>query len=860
MYKVGSNVSNPTHHILLSDPDGNSIGLIVSKSSGEQDISSLRRTPIARTALKTSEGDAAYSDFNLPWTPVVQEDWTGGRAALDFDNDSTKFFDSLRAQTMYARVFAGPQETYTSGYRTSDINLPGSVSWINLTGPSMYVAQLYVPSTSFSVTTVALLVRRIGEPKGDLRISIRSDNSGNPGTELGYKVVTTSDITDFPSTLYHAVLSTPAAVTDGNDFWVVVSATDSDEKNCWAVGVDKSLSTAKKSDSGSSWENADYAVYYRTIDADSNHKIKFFQYKRQVYMVRNTGGAPKVYTNGDRGVADSNSGSLGKLIDASKTWVVNEFVGSIVMVIDGPGSSEEYPWRYITSNSATELDVSYDWLIEHTTDTEYVIINDNAWHELTGHGLTVDVTSILVVNDIVYFTQGDDVAIRRMQWTAASGYEWSADGPKAYVLTTVDESTGIAIWRAQNNDTNGDISVSKSAVKDWGTNLSFGTEAPFYDNNGKITNIAEGPGSTRYLWVFREGSVFSDGGGGSFVEIPLREIRTLMSEKNGIAVLRHNVYMFFNLGSGLERYLDGALDDVGPNRDEGLPSGRKGVITSMLGYPGKLFASVDAEDGYSSINAYNYIGWHELYRCPKAGASITDMSFQTIPGSAPDRMWVAIGDDVIFLPFPSLTFYPNKDDEMTYTHEFDITSGWHYAKMFDVQKYFRAIKIFAENLSSGSVYVCVDFQVDTDDGWYTVDDVADVSPMGDEIVLSSPAGLNGKRFRYRLRAFTENNKISAELRSVVTDVLSRVPVKYGYSAPVRIVDNDVDLCGNPDDMKRADDKRNLLDYWAENAIPLSMKCILKAFDEKSVILDPAEVAPMAEMDERYIHVLSMVPL
>jgi hypothetical protein len=100
---------------------------------------------------------------------------------------------------------------------------------------------------------------------------------------------------------------------------------------------------------------------------------------------------------------------------------------------------------------------------------------------------------------------------------------------------------------------------------------------------------------------------------------------------NGKARMVHNVYLYFNLGYGLERYYNSSLDDVGPNRDEGLPDGRQGVVSCMVAYPGRFFAGIDADAGISSVLCHNGTGWHEVYRAPTAGQRITAMAFQVSP-------------------------------------------------------------------------------------------------------------------------------------------------------------------------------------------------------------------------------------
>ncbi len=51
-----------------------------------------------------------------------------------------------------------------------------------------------------------------------------------------------------------------------------------------------------------------------------------------------TTGNSLLYLNGDRGAADDNTGALTTLIDATKSWVANEWIGCYAVLTAGPGS------------------------------------------------------------------------------------------------------------------------------------------------------------------------------------------------------------------------------------------------------------------------------------------------------------------------------------------------------------------------------------------------------------------------------------------------------------------------------------------------------------------------------------------
>jgi len=867
---VGPDATNITHHISLTDGI-DTIGLILCDSAGNANPFAITRAPTPRTAMKTTSGNQKYSDFEPPWTPVSQEDWSGGRGMVDFDLDVSRYFDNWRANTLYGKIFLGGQEIYTKGYRSADYSLPGSLKWVAmLPGTRKYLAVNFTASASYSATTIYLWLKRKGTPPEDLNVILCSDSGGNPGATLQSAAVTTTNITDVVSEFYKITISAQS-LTSGTDYWIKIYSADSDSDNYWAIGVNNSAGTTMESSDGSTWSSSAIDLYYRITAADDSYSTKFFSYRRSLYCIRNTGAAPKLYINGDKGCADSNSGALSTLIDATKSWVANEWAGCIALLIAGPGSNEAKPWRTIVSNTATTLTVDSPWITTHTTATDYVILNSNKWTELTGHGLTVDVTDILVVNNIVYFAQGDSVNYRRMRWYNNSGAETTEYGEDSsaalkatYLCTVRDTSTGnFYIWRANNLDGSSNISVSNSAVKAWGTELAFGSAISFQDENGKITGITEyGPG-TKLLWIMREGSVFAYSSGAAD-EIPLKEMHAAAEYTNGTVFLTHNVYLYFNFGQGLERYYNSLLDDVGPNKDDGLPSGRQGAISCMAGYPGKIFAGIDAgTTGISSIlgnaqDASGGTGWNEVYRAPAVGQRIWNLAFQPIPGTAIDRLWIAVGSDIIWIPFPSGSIEPIYDSNYTYVHESTLTSGYVYVGLYDIYKFFHSLKIFAENLVEDAQWIEADYMIDDDTTWTQIPESFYVSPMNEQ-KLKEEYGVNGKRIRVRLRLQTSDNTKTPVIKSTVLDNVSRVPVKYSYSFAYRNYDEDVNLLGEKE-ILTADERQELLDRWAAELTPLIMHSNHKQYDNKIVFIDPAQIQPVKQSKEGYIEKMSVTEI
>jgi len=267
------------------------------------------------------------------------------------------------------------------------------------------------------------------------------------------------------------------------------------------------LETIDYSSDGSSWSSVlGNMPHYRVLDAGSAMAGMFFEYKRGLYFIAQEDDATDsaLYINGDRGVADSNTGALTTLIDASKSWTTNEWAGCVVLITAGPGAEENQPWRIISSNTATALTVSATWNVEHTTDTEYVILGSDKWTSVQDIGGFC--TDVAVADDFVYFARGDTGTdkVLRYQWYNNSGAastrtEEEADAAR-YVTAYRDASSGNIFIYGANNKRGSPwfrtVTVWRGQVpKAWGSlHYDLGeivkTDEPWDEQD--ITNVTEG--------------------------------------------------------------------------------------------------------------------------------------------------------------------------------------------------------------------------------------------------------------------------------------------------------------------------------------------------------------------------------
>lgn len=977
--EVGPQIEQSTHHVALTDGE-KTLGLIICDSKGAADPFNINMSPNQRSALRTKSGSTKYEDLEEPWAATAQDDWSGGRALEDYETDTTRFFDSKRCQTAWSQIYNAPIEYYAKGLKDAISNYPGSVHWKMIESSNAYATRITVTDT-VKAGQLYILLRRRGTPESSLKVCLCQDDNGIPGTEIEQHEYTTDEITDVISE-FRKFTFTERNLTAGT-YWVKASAAKGELSNCWQIGikpVEESASLVYKTKWGIFHG---YDLYYRLSAADTGRMARFFTYKQLTFaLTQLPTGSPKLYMNGDLGKVSSYSNNL-RVIDSSKNWATNQWKGCRVGIIKGTGIAEtETVWRTVVSNNANSLTVDAPWTINHNTTTTYIIIDTDQFTEIPAsvHGLTAYVTDIIVVNDIIYFAQGDETPIRKMKWrngTWSSMNDTCQLGIKAgttvtptnvpncaMYLQTVRDTSGMVLWRGQNNDANHQISISQTAVTDWleedivlidrsaaiagndddvysdgldfgkaddvaimykitageitgedlptfqvtlqssednniwedvksvniqaskgiyymscsstrryrrvhvtitaGTNPSMaklkvetvpcskfiGTKT-FNDSYGKITGLAEYPQMSQTLyktiWINREGMIHSVSSEGTVDTINLEELSTVMEEWNGKTAMVHNVYYYFRwMRGGIQRYYNQQVDSVGPDRDTGLPEERQGQVADMIGYPGRYFTAIDAVDGVSCVLLNNNSGWHEIYRAPNAGERIRALGFQAISGKRPDRLWISVGDDIIWLVMPSNTLKAYYDDEAEYTHESVLVSSWMSIGMVDVIKQWGSMNIMAEHLEADNVYIEADYQIDQDPTWYPMDEFYVTSP-DQEVKFKANFGVSAKRLRYRLRLQTNDKKRTPFVKAVVMKTVIKIGTKYSIGLSCRNVVDDVNLRGEVETITPWDRLETLIN-WANNATALHMEAFTYPFDNRIVFVDPPTVSNLREME------------
>ena len=834
---VGSDVTDPTHHISLADSTGITIGLKLGRSQYEDQELSIRPDPtlftpshINRTVMKIETGSNKYADLEAPYASIAQDDWRGGRGQLKFEDNATLFFDSDKVDTTGIGILPAPLPTLAKSYIIDNVNGTSDTD-IHCVDGNVYLSK-YTTGSALIVTGIRFKLKSVTgtHPTQPLLITgyIFSDNAGEPGSLL-------AQANGYVDTDGNSIIPVSYTLSSSTSYWIgfqygQVPGTGWNIKAITSVGnnIISHLGTISFEDK----------ILWFSLIANKLYTAKSFIYKKAVFFVTNydDDSAPSIYMNGLFGMAKDNATDKSKL-NTGLNLSGKDLTGSVVYILSGPGKNEIHPYRKILSNTTTGtndvITVDTNWKITHTTTTEFVIINNNLFTEVTGHGLTHSVTSVLVVDDIIYFAQGADNYLYRMRWNNGS---WAAsqDSDKGDFLSLVPKSTGgMQIWKAVAST----CMVSNADIQAWGTNLTFTSS-----NNGKacgstgykITGLVS-YGEYPIPYILKEGSV----GGiqdGVYSEAPLDEMKNVASENNGRTSLTFGPYLFFSLLDGLERYYNGDMTDMGPNKNEGMPYSRRGNIVAMSGYPNRFYAAIDGGyTGFSSILCYNNLGWHELFR-GLPGSQITSLSAQIIPGDTVDRLWFTCGPSMYWMP---LSINPRNDENMTYNTGGQVISSWIYAGRENTKKAWTGITLFTEKADANNK-ILVEYRVDNDTDWTSAGTI-NTSPV-QELDLKS-ADVTGYRFQYRV-TMTNTSTTALWVKAISIECMEYVPDKLSYTLQFIVEDEIEDLEGDDDSYSTAESIYNVLDGWKKGANILTMRTIYSLHDNKMVWIASLETKPV----------------
>jgi len=224
----------------------------------------------------------------------------------------------------------------------------------------------------------------------------------------------------------------------------------------------------------------------------------------------------------------------------------------------------------------------------------------------------------------------------------------------------------------------------------------------------------------------------------------------------GTVTWRDSVYI--PSGNGLYKYINGnnaaVITVTGPDRDDGLPSDRRGAIRYMAGSHNELLVGIDAssapatisstslpyqwishhgssviasDSGYSSILGYNDMGWEVKWQSETSGKAFD--AIHVSDAYSKYRVWWGHNNIVHFMDLPKDIINPSEVSEFSYALEGIHETPWFNAGQSEVDKLALSLRIEAQDLTS-TEKIKVEYATDYSESYTTAVGTLDSTEMG----------------------------------------------------------------------------------------------------------------------------------
>lgn len=803
----------------------------------------------------------------------TQSDWSGGRGASVVADDPDKFFDSYAALTdRSGQITPAP--------------LPGfgivenSLAWRNVNvWPSREAANapyLYTVIQPGDVLgwrfTIAATYSNphvfwwSSMPEAsDLAIQMYTDAAGVPGTGV-YSANALGEVSHnirlhyVRNPLYPLIAGTYWLVLENNGdlpVTVVTTATTSADSGTRVDGV---------------WaSNTGRIPYYHVGDFGITNQLggKFFEYKRQLYYAASLESGSQVYMNGERGLANY-TGAATTTVVSPTSWVNDIFNGCVYVVTNGPYAGESV---FIGDTTAAGV-VTLLNAGRHTyaSPHEYAILGHDRWIQRVNAAGSA-ITDVAVVGEWVYLARGDSADIIRYReynnagtWTVEAVTETGVRAHLLKVVTRAGKKVIYRIWGGANSLTRQYFSKADVPAA-WGTALVFGADAPVSVDGSPCQAILDFDGE---IWLTTESDVYEihDTGGGEFAtKRPGPSEASMRDPYNGLGAVWWNTNFYFAYQEGYMRVYGRTVDDIGPNRGEGLPSDRRGNIVSAAPMFGTMAVALSSNVNnrmYGTIMLTTAPGgsWHEIFRAPLYDIPIGSLFYQSIPTVA-NRLWFVLGDHLMYLVMPNTAqnvlndynymqvFSTAYQAGMLYSPVAEVTMPWTDFGAPDRDHYWRELRVYTENMGAGAVKT----GIGTNLGTATIRPTLTIWPNTEASLADIdtspyqfiPVNQRGNRAQLRLEIRGSNASIPPVLRSYSLMARQFNEVRYDININFAHMDRLQLVNGGQanDESEQTMAVLAQLADWQENGSLLTLTSRHPAFDGIHGHIDPVPITAMS---------------
>ena len=440
------------------------------------------------------------------------------------------------------------------------------------------------------------------------------------------------------------------------------------------------------------------------------------------------------------------------------------------------------------------------------------------------------------VTDSVVFTNasGTTYLVFAHYDSNGSGYTYSSDGSSWTTDTT--DTKYLTVWDER--------LWGISHVGQLWYATSIGTEVndavlPLPDGAITALFVARNALGVPIIYAATTEGLFAHNADNSRFEETQMEFPTHPDNGKGTVRWRDSVYI--PSGNGIYKYINGnnaaVISVMGPDRDDGLPSDKRGAIRMLAGTHNELLAGLDAQtapstiastslpyqwlshqgssviagdSGYSLIAGYNEMGWEVKWQAGSAGKAIDSMHVS----SAYDkyRVWWGYNDIVHFMDLPKDIINPSEVSEFAYALSATHETPWFNAGQSEIDKLALNLRIEAQNLSS-TEKIKVEYATDYSESYTTAVGTLNASAMGAAsgtytYTFGSSVGTVFRAIKFKLTLDRSTATTTGLEKFETPDVVSltmewrkKIPAKWGHTVEVDLTN---EYRGNvPKDLRAA---------------------------------------------------------
>lgn len=379
--------------------------------------------------------------------------------------------------------------------------------------------------------------------------------------------------------------------------------------------------------------------------------------------------------------------------------------------------------------------------------------------------------------------------------------------------------------------------LSDGGVATFYSDNLWGKESPSFLRTGrqeKITNLIP-YGEPERVWAITDQGIYMEGNG-NLNRVPIDEMRNAADSRNGMAATTYDVYLFFSfLNGGVERYYKSNLDDVGPDRDEGMPHdaatcNRRGVVSSMASYPTGVFMAVDGGDndqgiGYGTVVFWNNTGYHDIWRSDHVSKRVRSIYIQPINGDNIDKLWINCGSDLLWVPIDK---NPLTNSNFKYTYESVVEGPWVSRGKHDVLKYLDEVTLTTRVLTTSTIDVSIQYKLAGETSWT---DIGTFTTAPSETLRIGSHDIETKKFKIRVILRTDDEDITPVIEAIGVDLIEDIPVKDSWTMQFLLKDVAISKTGKPLNT-RVEDVITQLNTWKASPVPLYQEATHSSYDGK----------------------------